>query len=206
MSKFLLIQKNISIIRIIFLSVVPNRKPNEFSVYAASANRLLGGTEHTVSRGYPYPYYNKTTHAYDIIIFKLNTPFSLNGKTLKAISLAPRNSDVAPNTEVEISGWGRMTTTGAIPVYLRGVSVVVIHRDRCKEAFPVVRTDTIICAYNTIWASCAGDSGGPMVLNGVLVGIVNGGGIGCAISKKPAFYASIGLAEIRDFIRSVTNM
>lgn len=48
--------------------------------------------------------------------------------------------------------------------------------------------------------ACVGDSGGPLQLDGKLLGIVSYG-FGCAVPGKPGVYVNV--AEVRDWIETV---
>lgn len=177
------------------------------SIYAGSTNQYVGGTEHNVVEAYPHPYYNYKTKAYDIVVFKVDPPFVLNGRTMKAIDLAEHDDDLAAGTKVFVTGWGTVEHSGGIlPVNLRGVEVTVVDRQRCREMYGKKRImDAHICAADTLKDSCTGDSGGPMVVNGTLMGIVSTG-IQCARPKYPGLYTRIGQTKVWHFIQKVINM
>lgn len=64
----------------------------------------------------------------------------------------------------------------------------------------------MICAGgNAGYDACNGDSGGPMVLNGIQIGIVSWGATECGISM-PGVYTNITNPSIRLFIREYTNI
>lgn len=90
--------------------------------------------------------------------------------------------------------------------YLQAVTVQVVNQKRCAQLYR--RTQFKINA-NKICASamgkdaCVGDSGGPMTVDGTLVGVVSFG-IGCADRNYPGVYSRVSAA--RDWIRYHTNI
>ena len=93
---------------------------------------------------------------------------------------------------------------------MRTAFVPIVSDDECKKLyFYVSPSDRVFCAGYVKTGgidSCFGDSGGPAVLDGKLIGVVMGGGDGCAkpgfpgiYMKVPAFYdwimENIGLPE-----------
>ncbi|KAI4458490.1 polyserase-related [Holotrichia oblita] len=85
---------------------------------------------------------------------------------------------------------------------LRAVEVPIVEQAECKKRYrshPI--TDRMICAgYLDIGGkdACQNDSGGPMVVDGVLVGVVSWGS-GCADKNYPGVYANV--ANLRDWIK-----
>lgn len=164
--------------------------------------------EHKITNAFPHPSYDHKTTLYDIVVFKLEKPLVLDGRTTKAIELASRDSDLASGTNVFVSGFGKLNyDLKTIPTVLSGVVVRVVDRERCKEMYKDEGevTDDKICAADVDKDSCNGDSGGPLVLYGTLVGIVSAGK-NCASPQYPGLYTRIGHPIIYDFIKDVTKL
>ncbi|KAM8717891.1 hypothetical protein ACLKA7_004569 [Drosophila subpalustris] len=106
------------------------------------------------------------------------------------------------NHKVELqssSGWGQ-TETEDQPIKLKSVNVTIVPREKCAEDYGVLShliTEKSICAAAPGKDSCHKDSGGPLVHNNELVGIVSWGS-GCASPKYPGIYVNVAL--IRNWI------
>lgn len=68
-------------------------------------------------------------------------------------------------------------------------------------------TDRMICAADPGKDSCQGDSGGPLINKSTkeLVGVVSWG-YGCADPNYPGVYANPVVADVRDWIASISNV
>lgn len=90
---------------------------------------------------------------------------------------------------------------------LQSVEVPIISRDDCKNYFDLSITDRMICGLLTGHNACNGDSGGPVVFNNTVVGVVSWSSYGeCAEENRPGVYSNIADSEIRSFIRNVTGL
>lgn len=122
--------------------------------------------------------YNPYTLNHDISVIRLPTPLNLTYHVWP-IPLASR-SDVANLFEgltARASGWGKiLDSTNSITNELRFVDLIVEKQDTCKSYYiDGLVTDGVICT-NTSGGStstCNGDSGGPLALNGRLVGVTS---------------------------------
>ena len=105
----------------------------------------------------------------------------------------------------QITGWGTISIIeDKFPSQLQDASVNIIDRQTCD--FSYIRYGGIgkdrICAgvKGGNVDACGDDSGGPLVVQGKLVGIVSGGH-GCASPEFPGVYANV--AFLRNFIVSL---
>jgi len=93
-------------------------------------------------------------------------------------------------------GWGRLAENGPSSSELRRVDLPMVADRVCAGQFSMVTTDlrydrdAMFCAghFNRGKDSCRGDSGGPFVVDGVLVGIVSWGK-GCG--ERPGYYTRV---------------
>uniref|UniRef100_A0A670K1U5 Anionic trypsin-like n=1 Tax=Podarcis muralis TaxID=64176 RepID=A0A670K1U5_PODMU len=153
---------------------------------------VLEGSEELIDaeKQIPHPKYDPVTTDNDIMLIKLATPATLNSR-VRAISLPSKC--VAAGTECLISGWGNTLSDGFnLPELLQCLDAPVLSDAECKDALVGQITPNMICAGYLEGGkdSCDGDSGGPMVCNGELQGIVSWG-IGCALKGFPGVYTKV---------------
>jgi secreted trypsin-like serine protease len=101
-------------------------------------------------------------------------------------------------TEGTIAGWGDTTPDGGTTGVLHAAKVPTVSDARCNEAYGSDYPG-IVCAGD--WAkggvdSCMYDSGGPLVINGRIAGVVSGGGSDadgekCAQPHFPGIYTRL---------------
>ncbi|KAM8979270.1 trypsin-like [Sarcophilus harrisii] len=137
-----------------------------------------------------HPNYNSPNLNNDIMLIKLKTPAVLNSH-VGTISL-PKTCAPA-GTECLISGWGNMVSFGAeYPDVLQCLNAPLLSDAQCTSSYPGQITENMVCAGFLEGGkdSCQNDSGGPVVCNGELQGIVSWG-YGCAQKNKPGVYTRV---------------
>lgn len=151
-----------------------------------------------VTQGFRHPLYNNGKHLYDIGLLKLNTP-----STQKVAPLCARDgSDNKVGTMAKVLGWG-LTEDRVGSFTLQEVNVAIISNTECDKEYGGGNriTEGMMCAGNGEGKdSCNGDSGGPLLANDVLVGLVSWGGK-CGV--KAGVYTR--LAYVMDYIEDVLN-
>uniref|UniRef100_A0A668UVG7 Peptidase S1 domain-containing protein n=1 Tax=Oreochromis aureus TaxID=47969 RepID=A0A668UVG7_OREAU len=93
----------------------------------------------------------------------------------------------------QVAGWGKNRTGGENVDDLRVVSVSVINQYVCREQWPGLSAN-VICAggYGTNKGFCQGDSGAPLVCNGLVVGLASfNKNYNCAYPDVPNIYTDI---------------
>lgn len=133
----------------------------------------------------------------DITLLKLESKVNLSNN-VKTIPLAI--TEPVAGRKAYISGWGKTSETNStLPINLRGVNVDLISREDCQSRFPEEEIYNYnMCAYSKGMDSCQSDSGGPLVINKKLVGVVSWGQ-GCAKDNVPGVYSSV--PKFRRWIR-----
>ncbi|KAM5236240.1 kallikrein-4-like [Ctenodactylus gundi] len=118
----------------------------------------------------PYPYYRfSAEHVNDIMLIKLSEPAVISD-TVKPIRMA--SSCPKPNTECLLSGWGGVSRETPSK-FLQCLDITVLSTEMCKKIHPTTRFHKMFCTYTgTYKGSTYGDSGGPVVCNGELQGII----------------------------------
>ncbi|XP_076241009.1 trypsin-2 [Calliopsis andreniformis] len=136
--------------------------------------------------------FNLQTLQNDIALLTLKAPFKF---TLE-IKPAPLSTHPPiPNTMCQVAGWGYPSDD--FPVLnndLMYVDLPILKQDMCKKLLVNI-TDMpagMFCAgyLEGMKDACQGDSGGGMVCNGILTGVVSGGA-GCALPEIPGVYSDI---------------
>uniref|UniRef100_H2PRX3 trypsin n=1 Tax=Pongo abelii TaxID=9601 RepID=H2PRX3_PONAB len=134
--------------------------------------------------------YNRDTPDNDIMLIKLSSPAVINAR-VSTISLP--TAPPAAGTECLISGWGNTLSFGAdYPDELKCLDAPVLTQAECKASYPGKITNSMFCVGFLEGGkdSCQRDSGGPVVCNGQLQGVVSWG-YGCALKNRPGVYTKV---------------
>ncbi|KAL4666818.1 hypothetical protein H8959_005507 [Pygathrix nigripes] len=79
------------------------------------------------------------------------------------------------------------------PKKLQCVDLRIISNDVCAQVHFQEVTEFMLCAGSWMGgkSTCSGDSGGPLICNGVLQGITSWGSQPCALPQKPSLYTKV---------------
>ncbi|KAJ8982905.1 hypothetical protein NQ317_004559 [Molorchus minor] len=136
-----------------------------------------------------HPGWSALTLRNDLALIRLPNEVELSDN-IQPIALASDTSNTFEGHEATASGWGldSDSSTSISPI-LRKVTIPVIANSVCNIAYFGVIQDSHICASGLGGKStCNGDSGGPLTVAGVQVGITSFGiALGCEIGWPPAF-------------------
>ncbi|ROL43357.1 Anionic trypsin [Anabarilius grahami] len=180
----------------------------EHNVYVEEGTEQRIGAEKVI----PHPKYNDFKYNNDFMLIKLKEPAIFN-QYVQPISLA--SSCSSTGEQCLVSGWGNQITTGVdyasvlqclnLPVLeLVGrmgwvcpgpnfsPSPALLSRSQCEGAYGRLITENMFCAGFMEGGkdSCRVDSGGPVVCNGELRGVVSWG-YGCAQRGYPGVYVEV---------------
>ncbi|XP_017771957.1 PREDICTED: trypsin-7-like [Nicrophorus vespilloides] len=182
------------------------RYPKEtYSVRVGSTYKDSGGRLYNTSKIIIHPEYNRRTADKDIclLFFKESLLFDW---TVRMIALPDEDSKVRIGTTAVVTGWGstKLNDPYSVSPTLKGVYVDVVSFAKCKALYPPNSiTNSMICAGSRKPEdACSGDSGGPMVANGLLIGLVSWA-FSCADVNYPGIYTSV--SSVVDFIENNTN-
>lgn len=130
---------------------------------------------------------------------------------MKPISLPPTCFETCcgvclGGSKVTVTGWGR-TETSSTSDHLLKVQKDIYDQDECYSSWGGDITSRMFCTrvVNGI-DSCNGDSGSPVIRDGLLVGLVSFGSLLCGDGSVPAVYVRLEDPLIRDFIHSYTSL
>ncbi|XP_029073748.1 granzyme A-like [Monodon monoceros] len=147
-----------------------------------------------VKKEFPYPCYDEDTHEGDLKLLKLNKKATIN-KNVAILPLPKLGDDVKPGTMCRVAGWGRFRNNSPRSDILREVNVTVIDRKICNDQShynynPAIGLN-MICAGSLQGGrdSCSGDSGSPLICEGIFRGITAFGLPGkCGDPRGPGVY------------------
>ncbi|XP_030699060.1 granzyme A-like [Lagenorhynchus albirostris] len=147
-----------------------------------------------VKKVFPYPCYDQDTHEGDLKLLQLNKKATIN-KNVAILTLPKLGDDVKPGTMCRVAGWGRFHNNSPRSDILREVNVTVIDRKICNDQShynynPVIGLN-MICAGSLKGGrdSCSGDSGSPLICEGIFRGITAFGLPGkCGDPRGPGVY------------------
>ncbi|KAM6230331.1 granzyme A [Porphyrio hochstetteri] len=151
-----------------------------------------------IKKQIPYPCYSHSTKENDIMLVQLRKRAKLN-KAVKPIDLPNSGDDPKPGTICIVAGWGQTQNhPKKTSDTLREVNITVISRQICNDdehyrSQPAI-TNSMICAgdKNGGKDSCSGDSGGPLICNGVMRGITSFGKHNkCGTVDGPGIYTRL---------------
>lgn len=85
--------------------------------------------------------------------------------------------------------------------------IPIVNQTFCEDVYETVNpvTERMFCAGTEGLDSCQGDSGGGLVVNGYLVGVISTG-YGCGTKLFPGVYTSIPHPDIRKFIKEIAEV
>ncbi|RLN90061.1 hypothetical protein BBJ28_00015241 [Nothophytophthora sp. Chile5] len=170
------------------------------SIGSAYGSGTAEGEQIKVAEGYVHPMYNKSAHLYDVGMLKLETAASESTLALCAAD----GSDETVGTVATVRGWG-LTENGSESETLQEVNVAIISNADCNKEYDDRITDGMICAGDGNGKdSCNGDSGGPLMANDVLVGLVSWGGE-CGVNAGVYTRVSFVLDYINDILNGGTG-
>ncbi|CAH4036623.1 trypsin-4-like [Pieris brassicae] len=175
----------------------------DLSVRLGSSWRTHGGEMYDVKESYMHPHYDSKTIINDAGLVKLYTTLRFSSRVLP-ILLAARDSKLPANEMAIVSGWGNMREGGQSAQFLQSASIRTIVMKLCRqsEINHRIHTPSMFCAGSFTQSSsdaCKGDSGGPIVSEGLLIGAVSWG-IGCARGNFPGVYTRLSDPVIWDWI------
>lgn len=139
------------------------------------------------------------TFANDIAILNLETPIFANGDSIGYATLPDDTNDNQYTGETCVmSGWGRTSSSNALPNNLMKASIGVISMDECNTRMAPVSGANVgpgqICLFSSTQniGSCNGDSGGPLNCDdqSIVAGVTSWGisGGGACLQTYPSVY------------------
>ncbi|XP_010349436.2 kallikrein-10 isoform X2 [Saimiri boliviensis] len=136
------------------------------------------------------PILPRRSDEHDLMLLKLARPV-VPGPRIRALQLPYRCAQ--PGDQCQIAGWA--TTAARRVKYNKGLScsrVTVLSPRECEVFYPGVVTSNMICAgLDQGQDPCQSDSGGPLVCDETLQGVLSWGVYPCGSAQHPAVYTQI---------------
>ncbi|XP_067014403.1 trypsin-7 [Anabrus simplex] len=144
-------------------------------------------------------------HAYDLAVVKVNKPFRDVSSTLIAANLPETDSDIPAGTMTTVMGWGKTAEKGDMASDLQEIQIPIVDISTCRNVYGRLIMPHMLCAGYPEGKidACQADSGGPMIIDHTLVGLI-AFGEGCARANRPGVY--IKVASFRDWIKEKTGI
>ncbi|XP_059474203.1 trypsin-1-like [Neocloeon triangulifer] len=177
------------------------------SVRSGSVN-LSEGTRHQVTRVIMHENFDALdSFNNDIAILEVEPPF-VYGPYVQPIALPNQGDEPAVGTAATVIGWGQIEDGGALSAELKELVVEIRDQKLCQTVYNGIGYDVYpgqICADfpDGNIGACNGDSGGPLFVDGVVVGLVSWSD-GCAIPGYPTVYNRV--AYYRNWITQQTGV
>ncbi|XP_058830751.1 chymotrypsin-1-like [Topomyia yanbarensis] len=166
---------------------VDRQIPEQMSVLVGTNSLKEGGSRYETEMLIKHEYYNSPQFHNDIALIRLKSSLQFT-TNVKAIEYSER--EVGAGQAVTLTGWGRISVVGPTPTKLQTIALQSISNDECKQKSPGLDSNVDIGHVCTLTRSgegaCNGDSGGPLTLNGKLIGVVNFG-VPCALGYPDAY-------------------
>jgi trypsin len=137
----------------------------------------------------------------DVGVITLASNLSFNAR-VRPIGLVGPNAAPAAGTPLQASGFGKQAWSQPQPDGRLYVGKLTAMSDaHCLEHISPNQSPSVLCANGPTSATCSGDSGGPVVGGGVLVGVVSAtSGRNPCDPALPGLYADLAAPEIRAFV------
>ncbi|XP_061395293.1 trypsin-1-like [Musca vetustissima] len=131
------------------------------------------------------------TQDYDVGLVRIEGWFTYS-PSVQPIKLASSKTKIKDGHYATVLGWGYTSDWGPPAEQLRMAQVPIVKQSTCNRQMGGLITKRMICAgfKNGGVDACQMDSGGPLVYQSNLIGIVSWG-VGCAQRKKPGVYARV---------------
>ncbi|XP_057568970.1 kallikrein-13 isoform X2 [Hippopotamus amphibius kiboko] len=161
-----------------------------------------------VARSIPHPLYQISpthlNHDHDIMLLELKSSVQLTNH----VQIMPlSHHDWLPEgTCCRVSGWGTTTSPQvSYPQTLQCANIELHSDEECRQVYPGRITPNMLCAGTKEGGkdSCEGDSGGPLICNETLHGIISWGDFPCGQPNRPGVYTRVSryITWIQETIR-----
>ncbi|CAL8303703.1 unnamed protein product [Boreogadus saida] len=162
------------------------------------------------------PNFNQLNYDNDIALLKLDRPITASESVGTIEYQRAGATDPPIGGGVETAGWGSVNNLEGRADRLKEVAMDVVDPELCAryDYYGAKFTGNMMCSHRLCPKpcrhrtktedTCDGDSGGPLIYNGVVVGITSNGGKRCGQVKKPGIYTII--SHYTEWINSTMSL
>ncbi|XP_047537831.1 trypsin, alkaline B-like [Vanessa atalanta] len=173
-------------------------------IRAGASHRNTGGSIIYVEHAYNHPSYGLRGFDGDISVVKLISAI-IYSPVIQRTSILSQGYIIPDNVPVVYAGWGQIGNGQPPSSVLLDVSVLTVSKEICRKGYAVLIdspevTENMICAgLPEIGGrgSCNGDSGGPLYLGNITIGVISWGGL-CGYAAYPGVNTNV--ASYSDWI------
>ncbi|OAD54219.1 Trypsin-7, partial [Eufriesea mexicana] len=162
------------------------------TVVAGTVDVRMPISKHPIEKIHVHERYNSTdAWVNDIALVKVQNRF-VQSFLMSFVPMPTAGEVVIANDSAIVSGFGTLTYEGEKTNLLHWVNIEVADQAYCNRMYKNVIHDSQLCAYDpvVIKGHCNGDSGGPLMVNGKLHGIVSWS-MDCANIVYPSVYTRV---------------
>ncbi|XP_063697955.1 chymotrypsin-2-like [Culicoides brevitarsis] len=146
-------------------------------------------TNYNIQRYVIHPKFDKSLKKNDLGLMQTTISIIFN-QNVKAIQISQKF--IEAQTKATTCGWGRISNQGTRTNVLQYLNTTIMDNEECRQAHCISKRflyiyDNVICTKNVkMKGTCNGDSGGALVVNEKLVGVVSWG-VRCGIGLPDVF-------------------
>ncbi|XP_041972419.1 trypsin, alkaline A-like [Aricia agestis] len=169
--------------------------PQYWKVRVGSSYRSHGGVVHKVKKIIQHYSFDKYYYMNDIAVVVVAKKITFSRYVGQA-TIIKEGTELPENSVCTLIGWGSTYRDGPQPDQLQYTNMLSIDNEQCKMLYSsigAVITTSMLCAGRTDVDGvdgCFGDSGGPLIYRGVVVGLVSFG-YACGFRMYPGVYTKI---------------
>ncbi|XP_049879581.1 trypsin, alkaline A-like [Pectinophora gossypiella] len=181
--------------------------PKYWKVRVGSSYRSGGGVIHSVKSIIPHKEFDPYFYSNDIAVVVVRRKFTFNSYVGQA-TIAKSRSEVREGSFCTLVGWGSAETSGPQSEQLQQTMMYTIDNEVCRARYNTIGAavmPSMLCAGKLDMGGadgCYGDSGGPLIYKGVVIGLVSFG-YDCGHPYYPGVYTKI--SHFTDWIVNVIN-
>ncbi|XP_033333431.1 trypsin 3A1 [Megalopta genalis] len=170
-----------------------------FHVRAGTACYHAGGVIYGVKGVVIHPAFNQNNYDYDVGIVELSESIVFD-ETKQPIQLPKLHSEIQDGAQVQVLGWGASVLLGPVSDELLCSTMQKINNEDCRQANGAdLLTHRMFCTLSDHASACVGDSGSPLIFNGIFFGVASWSQ-SCQLEYPTAYTA---ISEVRDWIIEV---